>query len=29
VPALLFVATAVSGWLMLRKHRTRPGSAIR
>jgi hypothetical protein len=24
VPALLIVATAVSGWLMLRKHRTRP-----
>ena len=23
-PALLIVATAVSGWLMLRKHRTRP-----
>jgi hypothetical protein len=29
VPALLVVATAVSGWLMLRKHRTPPGSAIR
>ena len=24
VPALLIVATAVSGWLMLRKYRTRP-----
>ena len=24
VPALLIVATAVSGWLILRKHRTRP-----
>jgi hypothetical protein len=24
VPALLIVATGVSGWLMLRKHRTHP-----
>ena len=24
-PALLIVATVVSGWLMLRKHRARPG----
>ena len=28
VPALLIVATAVSGWLMLRKHRARTGNLL-